>query len=708
MVIHSHQPVGNFDHVIEEAYQKCYLPFLQVLSRHPRLGLSLHYSGVLWAWIEAHHPEFIGLVRELTDRGQVEHVGGGYFEPILVAIPDDAKVAQIQRQREYLTDTFSVAPRGVWVTERVWEQGLIMPLAKAGAEYTILDDTHFLAAGEEPADLHQAYLTEESGVPLKLVPSLESLRYTIPFREPGETLSILREGTGGEHTLFAVGDDCEKFGVWPGTYDHCYTSGWLERFFQTLESAEEWLEVTTVSSFLDGHPPTRRIYLPTASYSEMMTWALRAAPGEDFERCLEEAKATPGGARWRRFLRGGPWRNFLCKYPESNQFQKLMLRAFERLRAAQLTVAAGTPEERALAQAEEHLLASQCNDAYWHGVFGGLYAPNLRSAIERRLIQAEVILDSIDPAGAGTQIAVEDFDVDGYKELLIRSPDAGIVIRPADGGAISSLRSKAARVELINSLERRPEAYHRLVRKKTGHHTITGHPASIHDQISSKEVNLAALLQYDRYARHAFRSYLFSQQKTWRDFADLRLGECAGLAGGHWDVVETSEEPCRVALQKRAEISASGGALNLLARKTFALLSKDDAWGLECRHTLSADGFAAEPWALGVEIVLNLLASDSPDRYFRVGSERHRLAFKGELHGEELALVDEWQRLEITLTAPAVAHWWIAPIETVSQCESGFERIYQGSAILAVWSVCLAAGSPRSYDLRMRVRSLGS
>ncbi|MGH9344483.1 MAG: alpha-amylase/4-alpha-glucanotransferase domain-containing protein [Terriglobia bacterium] len=707
MVIHSHQPVGNFDHVIEEAYQKSYLPFLQVLSLHPRIGLSLHYSGVLWAWIEAHHPEFISLVREITDRGQVEHVGGGYFEPILVAIPDAAKVAQIRRQREYLADTFSIAPRGVWVTERVWEQGLIVPLAEAGADYTILDDSHFLAAGDEPADLHQAYLTEESGVPLKLVPSLQSLRYTIPFRDPEETLSILREGSDAAHKLFAVGDDCEKFGVWPGTYEHCYTNGWLERFFQAIERADEWLEAITVCTFLAAHPPTRRIYLPTASYSEMMKWALRAGAGEDFEKCLEEANATPGGAHWQRFLRGGPWRNFLCKYPESNQFQKLMLRTYRRFEAARREVVAGRPEALALAQAEEHILASQCNDAYWHGVFGGLYAPHLRSAIEQRLIQAELILDSIDPAGAGTHITVEDFDVDGCEELLVSSPDAGIVIRPADGGTISSLRSKAASVELINSLARRPEAYHRLVRQKAEHRTITGQPVSIQDQTGGKEADLAALLQYDRYERHAFRTYLFSQQKAWRDFEDLRLEECAELAQGRWHVMETSGAPCCIKLQKSVEIPANGRALVVEAAKSFSMQGNGGVWELDCQHTLSTDGLAAEPWALGVELVLNLLAPDNPDRYFRTGDKRHQIGFKGELHGRELALVDKWQRLEITMTVPSVARWWITPIETISQSESGFERIYQGSAILAVWNISLGPDASRSYDLRMRVRSLG-
>ena len=33
--IHNHQPIGNFDHVIEEAYKKAYKPFLDVLQEIP-------------------------------------------------------------------------------------------------------------------------------------------------------------------------------------------------------------------------------------------------------------------------------------------------------------------------------------------------------------------------------------------------------------------------------------------------------------------------------------------------------------------------------------------------------------------------------------------------------------------------------------------------------------------------------------------------
>jgi len=227
LVVHSHQPVGNFDHVIEDAYQKSYAPFVRALDQHPGIHLSLHFSGILLEWLEKHHPEYFYELRELVGRGQIELVGGGYYEPILPMIPDADKIAQIRKMADYLGKHFGSAPRGAWIAERVWEPTLPRPLALAGVEYVVLDDTHFLAAGLEPWQLHGTFVTEEDGLPLRLVPSIKALRYTIPFRDPSESLRILLEGSNQHDSLFAVGDDCEKFGVWPGTYDHVFKNGWL-------------------------------------------------------------------------------------------------------------------------------------------------------------------------------------------------------------------------------------------------------------------------------------------------------------------------------------------------------------------------------------------------------------------------------------------------------------------------------------------------
>lgn len=690
LVVHAHQPVGNFDHVLEEAYRKAYAPFLRALVQHPRIRLSLHYSGILLEWIENHHPEFFRALRQLVKRGQAELVGGGYYEPILPVIPDADKLAQLRKLTDYLRQHFGAEPRGAWVAERVWEPSLARPLAEAGVEYVVLDDTHFLAAGLDASQLRGTYITEEQGAPLRLVPSLKALRYTIPFREPEETLRILREGTNHPGSLFAMGDDCEKFGVWPGTYNHVYKNGWLERFFRAVEDAHPWLETTTVSDYLAAHGPLGRIYLPTASYAEMMEWALPQSVSAEFKACLEETERMPSGERLRRFLCGGLWRNFLSKYPEANQMHKLMLALSRRWHQASSSVASEADGLHLLAESQTHLLAAQCNDAYWHGVFGGLYAPHLRDAVLRRLIQAEVLLDKIDNASDKPAVREkrEDFDVDGQEEILIEQPMFGMIVRPADGGTVSSLRFKPAGFELVNSLMRRPEAYHALVRQRVASREAPREgPASIHDLILSKESNLDALLRYDRYARYAFRTYLFPAVKQWRDFQYLRLEENTTLAQGPWKPALAKARAGTLNLKNEVHLVADGCEMNVEAQKLITAKASGAAWQLECQSSLATGRSCHARLALGLELVLNLLAPDAPDRYFLANETRRPLEFPGEIDAPTLLLVDEWQRVQIALDAHPQPRWWIVPIETISQSELGFERVYQGSAILVVWKI---------------------
>jgi alpha-amylase/alpha-mannosidase (GH57 family) len=93
--VHNHQPVGNFTHVLESAYQKAYRPFIEVLKKYPFLKVSIHYTGILWDFFMDHHPEFLETLRNLVKNGQLEMMTGGYYEPILAVIPDEDKVGQM-------------------------------------------------------------------------------------------------------------------------------------------------------------------------------------------------------------------------------------------------------------------------------------------------------------------------------------------------------------------------------------------------------------------------------------------------------------------------------------------------------------------------------------------------------------------------------------------------------------------------------------
>ena len=66
LVLHNHQPIGNFDGVFEQAYQDSYLPFLDIYEQYEGLPIGLHTSGSLIEWLNVHHPEYLDRVAKLV------------------------------------------------------------------------------------------------------------------------------------------------------------------------------------------------------------------------------------------------------------------------------------------------------------------------------------------------------------------------------------------------------------------------------------------------------------------------------------------------------------------------------------------------------------------------------------------------------------------------------------------------------------------
>src|SRR3990172_8080990 len=104
LVLHNHQPIGNFDAVFERAYQDSYHPFLEVFARHESLKITLHVSGPLVEWLEANHPEYLDRLAELAGQGRIEILGGAFYEPILSMIPSRDRVGQIRSYTRWLED----------------------------------------------------------------------------------------------------------------------------------------------------------------------------------------------------------------------------------------------------------------------------------------------------------------------------------------------------------------------------------------------------------------------------------------------------------------------------------------------------------------------------------------------------------------------------------------------------------------------------
>ena len=621
--LHLHQPVGNFDHVMADHVRDVYRPIIERTTAAGFFPLTLHVSGPLLEWLEQHDTAWLDMIGRLAADGHLELLLAGFDEPILASLPRPDRLEQIGRMREFLQRRFGVQATGLWLTERVWQPELAADLAEAGVEYALVDDRHFLVCGFQHDELHRPHDTESDGRRVGILAIDERLRYLIPFRPPEETASYLRQLREQGHGLAILADDGEKFGGWPGTKDWVYGSGWLDSFLQTMEKLTSTGEIQLST----GQEAFREVasgglaYLGTASYREMEKWALPPKAQLDLTK-LEEALGPKDLEASASFVRGGHWHHFLVKYPESNRMHKAMMALSNLARTR------GDPPE-----ARRAIGRAQCNDAYWHGVFGGLYLPHLRNAIWRQLAIAERVLRQ------GEALAYEemDLDYDGYPELWIHSAQFSAVVSPQRGGAIETLTRFSDLTNLADVLTRRRESYHEIPKQESHAGESKGGTASIHD--IERGSRLKTLPPVDAEPRAILVERLLSADVSADDYAHARYKSIQS-----WAAVPMSS---RVAL--------NGDSVTVL-------LKGND---LEKRLTFDVAGC--------VDVAYSWNTAAAP---------------ANAVFAPELSLARE-----VPLRLQPDADVWRYQITTVARSERGFEETVQGVSITPRWPARLGHGA---------------
>jgi hypothetical protein len=696
LALHNHQPVGNFGWVFAEVYEHAYLPMLEALERHPGVRLSLHYTGPLLEWLRAERPDFIRRLGALADRGQVEILGGGYFEPVLASLPERDRVGQLTRMADEIEASFGRRPTGAWLAERVWEPDVPTSLATAGYRWTILDDAHFRAAAIPEEALWGPYTTDDQGHLVTVFGTEQGLRYHIPFRDVDEVIAHLRaHATEAGERVGMMGDDGEKFGGWPTTWEHCWGRGrWVDRFFEALEANADWITTTTPSDWLAGHAPIGRVYVPTGSYAEMGEWALPPDESLVYSDLLHHAQeAELPEARW---LRGAFWRNFQVKYREINDLHKQMLRVSEKV----ARMPAGPGREQAL----DHLYRGQSNDCYWHGLFGGIYIAHMRLATFEHLIAAEDLADHA--LGTHGVSMSADLDLDGRDEILLADDGQVVTIKPDGGGGIGSWDIRAVHHAVGAVLRRRPEAYHERLRRQESAASAAGAdadgPVSIHEIVRSKEPGLAERLHYDAYERRAGLVRFLPTDASPGTVLDGGTPELGDFRDGDFSVDELDHG--RVRLSRRGVVRSRGVDHEVTVRKVVRVDGTRTAPILHLEVEVEHGGPSALDVRLGVELTSMLLGGGgNPQAWWSVDGRRTAHDASGQAaRVDQVAEGNDWVGLEITTGLDPAADAWWAPIETISNSESGFERVYQGSALLLSRVVSLAPGATERWHIARR------
>jgi len=625
LVIHFHQPVGNLDAVVRSATDRCYRPFLESLAGFEDLKMTLHYSGCLLEWLEANAPDVTDTIRGLSERGQIELLTGGFYEPILAILPRRDQVGQIRMMTEHLARRYGADATGLWLTERVWEQEVVGAITEAGARYTVLDDTMFHSVGVGDEELTGPFVTDHDGRPLLVYAGDRTLRYLIPYKRVERVTQYL---SSGADRLFVYADDGEKFGEWPDTYARVYEDGWLESFFTALLDGDT--EVVTLGEHAARAEPRGRVYLPSSSYDEMMTWALPTEARLKVGKARRDLQRDdPEGIL--PFMRGAPWRSFLAKYPEVNQLQKRMLFVSEQVAGSDAT-----------GEALKELYRAQCNCAYWHGAFGGVYLAFMRTALWHHLMRAEA--EVVRTAGGLREAIVADLDADSHDEVLLTGPWGAAVVSP-DEGILMELDDWTVGANLLAVAARHQEAYHLGDENPPEESDDDGEMAASQ---AHSDVDTSALT-----------------------FDERSLGGCVDLLDGDrvtgtfgW-TLDGASVICRL----------SEGGLDI--EKTFSV----EAEGLACRIRLTNEASDRFTGTYGSETAALPLS---------LGRDFHEDSFARTSTGWSLSQPEGEVALDVRQD-PA-GDTAVDPIQTASTSLEGLQMMFQGTIVTSTWKVDLGPG----------------
>jgi 4-alpha-glucanotransferase len=485
--------------------------------------------------------------------------------------------------------------------------------------------------------------------------------------------------------VVTFGDDGEKFGTWPGTKKHVYQEGWIHRFFDALKQNSDWIRISTLSEVVDNVSPIGKIYLPDASYREMTEWALPVSRQIEYDNLVHERQHTDSGwPKIAQFLKGGFWRNFRVKYPESNEMYARMLQVSERLQELSSGDAARERPDL-VSQARSALYRGQCNCPYWHGAFGGLYLPHLRNAVYHHLIAADTLLEQAGGRdGQWVEISADDYNLDARQEVRLASDRLVAYISPATGGHLYELDIRSINHNLLATLNRRPEVYHEKVCRAGERQELHGgdnQTVSIHDLVAFKQPDLHKKIQYDAWPRKSCVDHFFQPELNLARF-QAGEGELGDFATGVYEaLLRRSTEQVEARLSRQASLGPYAVALN----KTFSL----ERGSGQLEFTYELEGLPQNvPLHFGVEFNFAGMAAGASDRYFYDANGRQLGQLETVLDlpaADRIGLIDEWLGLDAALELSKAAGIWTLPIQTISQSEGGFEAVHQSTLVLPHW-----------------------
>lgn len=701
LVLHNHQPHGNFGHVLTQAFEQCYQPLLETLAAFPSVKWAVHHSGPLLEWLEVNQPTYLKDLRSLVKEGQVELLGGGFYEPVLSMLPDRDARGQVEMMEGFCESKLGQTPRGLWLAEHAWDPDLPRVLAGSSVRYTVADESFLLRAGagaSAEGTLGGYYVTEKAGHPLALLPVSRSLRAQCGVVEPQAWVNhLVQSASTLAHPHAAVpvltwAESGERLGLWSTSADSVLGRGWLRGLLSCL-AHDPRVQTRHPGDVLDENAPEDLLYVPAAMPHDT---GMNALP-PDVADAAQDLLARASTPRARALVQTGTMEMFLARYPESNRLHKRMLQVSAKLdevvraRGAGALEQSGARVDDRIATAQRYLYAGQCNTAYWCGGSGGLKLNWLRHGVNQCLLKAEAILDDILDGGHPPSVKLEEVDVDAdlSTEMVMRNRLVQAVVDPDRGGALWTFDHRPTAFALLDVLARWPEAWHARL------------PAAEQPPVDHAE-------------RLAFVDRFHAREVTAADIAEERARDVGTFSTARYTVVERQanaelmESPsAELTLGARGRITVGQDVHEVVVEKSYLLGS--DAAAIQVVYVFSLRGDRSLRCVFAPEVNLTLLAGDAPDRYYDSPDglvNKPILNTRGVVQGGELSMVDGHYKLRVVLTGDGAVETAYHPVQTAELTQSGVHYRYQGSCIQPVFPLLLVPGRSAVVSLVLGVEEL--
>ncbi len=659
------QPVGTEDYQFEKVYQESYKPLLKKLYNYPKIPVVLHYSGVLLEWFEDHHPEFMMLLNDMIKRKQVDLLGGGFYDPFLPLIPNTDRLGQIEYLTTFLRKRFGKRPRGGWITESIWEQGIACTIKNSGLDYIFLNEEYFINSGIKPSELFSPYVTEDQGKTLIVYPVLNHLTdITNPNVSRDTITELLKYSSDVEDRIAVIIFKGDEYTIDDARNKTIRKHKRFEEFLSLLETNRDKIKVVLPDKYLKSSSLGKKAYFNSTSYTQLIDWKNHLSKNK---KTLAGKSKYPEENQINTNI--SSYRQVLSRYSESNLLYSKMIYTHNLVNQIRR-------DKSRKKTAMIELWKGQCSNAYWHRKGGGIYNNNLRKVIYKSLIDAEKL--TREKGIFKTSVGSVDFDMDGNNEYLYQGQVINAYVH-LKGGMLLELDYLPCSWNYLDTMARYKEPYHKASDEKKG---------------------------FDWYPRKAFIDHFINAAEKIDNFNSMKYQELGNFINTTYQVIDFDRDRKRLKLEKLGWILEQNvkTPVRLIKKYVFKKNSINVYYSIQ---NLSKNNIEI---CFGSEINISFHSDKSDDlSIFKIKDDKKEYLFSQMVSLqdiEEIAAQDLKNKVNISISASKTFNFWCLPVKTNSESYNKSAETYQSTCFMPKWQFCLKSGNTWDVRLNLKLESL--